>query len=82
MRAAESRDLDVYAEGKRQAKGLQLVVGNLVQDGLGADDNVVVLYDAAGRHPLDRADKTILAGQIVDHVARMLGCGEPRTGRG
>ena len=34
--AAESRDLARYAEGKRVAKKLALVVGNLVQDGLGA----------------------------------------------
>ena len=36
--AAESRNLAEYAEGKRRAKKLPLVVGNLVQDGLGGDD--------------------------------------------
>jgi phosphopantothenoylcysteine synthetase/decarboxylase len=38
--AAESRDLAKYAEGKRIAKKLGMVVGNLVQDGLGGDSNV------------------------------------------
>ena len=70
--AAESRDLDTYAEGKRRAKRLPLLVGNLVQDGLGGDDNLVILYDDAGRHPLPRAPKAALAGQIVAHLAAML----------
>ena len=70
--AAESRDLDRYAEGKRVAKKLDLVVGNLVQDGLGGDDNVVTLYDAAGAHPLPRAPKDTLARQIIDHLAPLL----------
>lgn len=71
--AAESRDLDTYAEGKRQTKRLQMVVGNLVQDGLGTDDNQVVLYDAGGRHPLPRADKGELAGVIVSAIAERFG---------
>lgn len=70
--AAESQDLDAYAEGKRQKKGLPMLVGNLVQDGMGADDNVVVLYDDAGRHPLPRAPKTEVAGGIVAHLATLL----------
>lgn len=70
--AAESRDLDTYAEGKRRAKRLQLVIGNLVQDALGADDNHVVLYDVAGRHPLERASKPELATKIVDHMAMLM----------
>jgi phosphopantothenoylcysteine decarboxylase/phosphopantothenate--cysteine ligase len=55
--AAESHDLDTYAQGKRVAKSLPLVVGNLVSDGLGGEDNQVVLYDDEGRHPLERAPK-------------------------
>ena len=70
--AAESRELDRYAEGKRVAKKLDLVVGNLVQDGLGSDDNVVTLYDAAGAHPLPRAPKDTIARQIIDHLAPLL----------
>jgi phosphopantothenoylcysteine decarboxylase/phosphopantothenate--cysteine ligase len=70
--AAESRDLDSYAEGKRRAKKLPLLVGNLVQDGLGGDDNEVVLYDDAGRHPLARAPKPAVAQRIVEHLAALL----------
>jgi phosphopantothenoylcysteine decarboxylase/phosphopantothenate--cysteine ligase len=70
--AAESRDLDTYAEGKRRNKRLPLLVGNLVSDGMGGDDNTVVLYDDAGRHPLPRASKAEVARGIVDHLAGML----------
>ena len=72
--AAESRDLDTYATGKLTGKRLKLVVGNLVQDGMGGDTNQVVLYDADGRHPLPLADKQEVARGIVAHLARMLGC--------
>jgi len=70
--AAESRNLDEYAEGKRKAKKLPLVVGNLVQHGLGGDDNEVVLFDGTGRHPLPKAPKPELARAIVAHLAGLL----------
>ena len=70
--AAESRNLDEYAEGKRKAKKLPMVVGNLVQDGLGGDDNQVVLFDEAGRHPLPKAPKPEVARSIVAHLAALL----------
>lgn len=70
--AAESRNLDEYAEGKRKAKKLPLIVGNLVQDGLGGDHNEVVLFDAAGRHPLPKAPKPEVARAIVAHLAALL----------
>lgn len=70
--AAESRNLAEYAEGKRQAKKLPLVVGNLVQDGMGGDANVVTLFDAAGAHPLPPGDKLAIAREIVRHIANLL----------
>ena len=70
--AAESRDLDAYAEGKRRSKRLPLVVGNLIGDGMGGEDNTVVLYDDAGRHPLARAPKAEVARAIVAHLAALL----------
>ena len=70
--AAESRDLDAYAEGKRRNKRLPMLVGNLVSDGMGGDDNTVILYDDAGRHPLPRASKAEVAHGIVVHLARLL----------
>ena len=70
--AAESRDLDAYAEAKRRKKRVPLLVGNLVSDGMGGDDNTVILYDDAGRHPLPRAPKTEVARRIVEHLADCL----------
>jgi len=69
--AAESRDLAAYAEGKRKAKKLPLVVGNLVQDGLGGETNAVTLFDAAGAHPLPAGDKLTIARAIARHIAEM-----------
>jgi len=71
--AAESQDLAGYAEGKRLLKKLPLVVGNLVQDGLGGDRNSVVLFDAAGQHPLPPALKIDVARGIVAHLAALIG---------
>ena len=70
--AAESRDLDAYAEGKRRNKRLPMLVGNLVSDGMGGDHTPVILYDDAGRHPLPRAAKAEVARGIVAHLAGLL----------
>jgi phosphopantothenoylcysteine decarboxylase/phosphopantothenate--cysteine ligase len=70
--AAESHDLATYAESKRVSKKLALVVGNLVQDGLGTDTNRVILFDASGAHPLPLADKTDVARGIVAHLVALL----------
>ncbi len=70
--AAESRDLAAYAESKRQAKRLPLVVGNLAQDGMGGDANLVTLFDAAGAHALPPGDKLTVARAIVKHIAEMI----------
>jgi phosphopantothenoylcysteine decarboxylase / phosphopantothenate---cysteine ligase len=70
--AAESRDLAKFAEAKRKTKKLPLVVGNLVQDGLGGDSNSVTLFDAKGAHPLPPGGKLDVARGIVEHIAGML----------
>ncbi|MBA3903614.1 MAG: bifunctional phosphopantothenoylcysteine decarboxylase/phosphopantothenate--cysteine ligase CoaBC [Rhodocyclaceae bacterium] len=71
--AAENRDLEKYAEGKRQKKKLPLVIGNLVQDGLGGDSNTVALLDDRGRHQLAPAPKLEVARAIIGHIAQMTG---------
>jgi phosphopantothenoylcysteine decarboxylase/phosphopantothenate--cysteine ligase len=70
--AAESRDMEKYAEGKRVAKKLALVVGNLVQDGLGGDTNAVTLFDTAGAHVLPPAEKSEVARSIVAHIVALM----------
>ncbi len=71
--AAESRNLDAYADEKRRRKKVGLMVANLAQDAIGADDNAVTLLDDAGVHPLARAPKDIVARQIIAHVASLYG---------
>src|SRR5690606_4009372 len=70
--AAESRNLDAYADEKRRRKKVKLMIANLAQDAIGADDNEVTLLDDAGSHRLPRAPKDIVAQQIVAHIAGLL----------
>ncbi|MDH4094232.1 MAG: bifunctional phosphopantothenoylcysteine decarboxylase/phosphopantothenate--cysteine ligase CoaBC [Betaproteobacteria bacterium] len=76
--AAESEKLAENAQAKRAKKDVPLLVANLAQRALGADDSEVTLFDDDGRHPLGPAPKLELAREIVAHVARML-AGEKRT---
>ncbi|MBK8891105.1 MAG: bifunctional phosphopantothenoylcysteine decarboxylase/phosphopantothenate--cysteine ligase CoaBC [Dechloromonas sp.] len=73
--AAESRNLEEYAQAKRRRKNIPLVAGNLIQDGFGGDDNRLVLFDDHGTHPLTPGPKTELARQFVDHIADLTGEG-------
>ncbi len=70
--AAESQNLETYAQTKRRKKNIPLIVGNLVQEGFGGDNNRIVLFDDQGVHPLPPANKSILARQLIEHVADML----------
>jgi phosphopantothenoylcysteine decarboxylase/phosphopantothenate--cysteine ligase len=69
--AAESRDLDAYADEKRRRKKVPLMVANLAQDAIGSDENEVTLLDDAGTHRLPRAPKDVVARQLVAHIARL-----------
>lgn len=70
--AAESRNLDEYAEAKRRRKRLPLIIGNLVSEGLGTAENRVTLYDDAGSHPLPVLPKAELARRLVGELSRRL----------
>lgn len=69
--AAESENLEEYAEAKRRRKNLPLLAANLAQDAFGADDNELILFDDAGRHPLPRASKLVQARRLIEHAARL-----------
>ena len=71
--AAESRNLDVYADEKRRRKKVPLMVANLAQQAIGADDNEVTLFDDKGAHRLPRAPKDTVARQVVAHIAGLYG---------
>lgn len=71
--AAESRNLEKYAQAKRRKKNIPLIAGNLIQDGFGGDDNRLVLFDDVGVHPLTPAPKSVLARQLIEHIATLTG---------
>jgi phosphopantothenoylcysteine decarboxylase/phosphopantothenate--cysteine ligase len=71
--AAESHNLEEYAQAKRRKKNIPLIAGNLIQDGFGGDDNRLVLFDDKGTHPLTPAPKSQLARQLVEHIAHLTG---------
>ncbi len=71
--AAESCNLEEYAQAKRRRKNIPLIAGNLIQDGFGGEVNRLVLCDDKGTHPLTPAPKSVLARQLVEHVARLTG---------
>ena len=78
--AAESRNLDTYADEKRRRKKVQLRIANLAQNAIGADDNEVSILDDSGTHRLPRASKDIVAQQIVARIANLCSA-KPRKPR-
>lgn len=71
--AAESQNLEEYAQNKRRKKNVPLIVGNLIHEGFGGDDNRLVLFDDSGVHPLTPAPKSVLARQLIEHIAVLTG---------
>ena len=69
--AAETENLEAYADAKRKRKKIPLLAANLAQHAFGADDNQLILFDDQGRHELARAPKIALARQLIAHIARM-----------
>lgn len=70
--AAESEKLVEYASQKRLAKKLPLIVANLVTESMGQAEANITLIDDLGIHPLPRADKSILAREILSHIRNMM----------
>ncbi len=75
--AAETQNLDAHARAKRERKQVPLLVGNLAQHALGADDTELVLFDAAGSQPLPRQPKLAAARQLIAEIARRLSAPRP-----
>jgi phosphopantothenoylcysteine decarboxylase/phosphopantothenate--cysteine ligase len=76
--AAESQNLEAYADEKRRRKKVHLIVANLAQNAIGADDNEVMLLDDAGTRKLERAPKETVARDIVAHVAARYRAAKPK----
>jgi phosphopantothenoylcysteine decarboxylase/phosphopantothenate--cysteine ligase len=69
--AAESHNLDQFAQDKRKKKKLPLLAANLAQEAIGAQDSELILFDDAGRHALPRAPKIEQARALVKHIAAL-----------
>ena len=70
--AAETENLLEYAQAKRHAKKLPLIVANNANDAMGSDENSVILLDKNGAHPLDRGTKIDVARLLLQHISTML----------
>lgn len=68
--AAETENLDEYAEQKRRRKGVPLLVGNLAQKVMDADVTEMVLYDDQGRSALPPQPKLQAARALVHAIAQ------------
>ncbi|WP_198969461.1 bifunctional phosphopantothenoylcysteine decarboxylase/phosphopantothenate--cysteine ligase CoaBC [Xylophilus sp. ASV27] len=73
--AAESHDLAAHAKAKRERKGIPLLVGNIGPAAFGQDDNQLLLVDAGGAQPTERASKLALARRLVAEIARRMDIG-------
>lgn len=70
--AAETENLDEFAQAKRKKKNLPLLVGNLALHTLGSDDASLVLFDDKGAHPLPRCDKLSCARSLINEISLRL----------
>jgi len=70
--AAETENLEAYADAKRRRKKVPLLAANLAQHAFGADDNQLLLFDEQGTHELPRAPKIVLARALIAHMAKLL----------
>ncbi len=69
--AAETHEVERYAQDKLARKGLDMIAANRVGDGLGFDcaDNALEVFWKDGHQPLPRASKIELARQLVACIA-------------
>ena len=70
--AAESEHLLQYAEAKRKAKKLPLMVANLVNESMGKDEASITLLDDKGSYPQQSAAKSVLAMAMLTHISKAL----------
>ena len=70
--AAETEKLLEHAEAKRRKKQLPMLVANLAQRTLGADEAELVVLDDRGSYPLPAADKLTQARRLIAHLADLL----------
>lgn len=69
--AAETDELETYAESKRRSKGLDMIAANQVnaQQGFEKDDNALLVLWDGGKTQLPMQTKSQLAVRLVDMIA-------------
>ena len=70
--AAETQLLSKFAHEKRLRKGIPMLVGNLAQHVMDADDTLVSIFDDSGEHPIPAGSKQDVARLIVRAIAARL----------
>lgn len=73
--AAETNDVETYARGKLERKGLDMVVANDVSDatiGFNSDQNAVTIVLPKSVHPLPQASKGTIARELISVIAEQL----------
>lgn len=69
--AAETEQIEQYAESKRRDKKLPLIVANDARSAIGSDDSALILIDDDGVHPLPTAAKNVQAAHVMAHIAKL-----------
>ena len=70
--AAETEKLLEHGEAKRRQKNIPLLVGNLAQQSLEADETELCLFDEAGSHPWAKATKLTHARRLIAHITTLI----------
>ena len=69
--AAETNDVEAYADAKRRAKGLDMIAANQVgaSQGFETDENALLVLWEGGRQVFPMQPKPVLAGQLASLIA-------------
>lgn len=70
--AAETDHLHEHAQAKRRNKRIPVIVGNLAQQAMEAEDTQLVIFDDTGAHPLPLQPKIQAARSLIAWIARHL----------
>ena len=70
--AAETEQLLTFAEAKRRRKNIPLLVGNLAQRAMHADDTELVIFDEQGHDAWPATDKLTAARKLIERIALKL----------
>lgn len=70
--AAETQRMAEFAQEKRLRKGIPMLIGNLAQHVMDADDTTVSVFDGDGEHALPSGSKQDVAREIIRAIVARL----------